>query len=642
MTDTQASITLNAYDRTQAAFRSAMSSMEKFRKSAFNLKTALAGALSGVAIGAGIKSILDYADKTAKLADTIKITTKELQQYRFAGEQSRLTNEELDKGLLKLSKSLGELRLGQGSLNTFLKTADPAFLNTLKNTNDFSTALNLVLQRIGALKSPTEQAALANAAFGKSFSGFIRLTVDGGKELEKLKKQALDLGIVLSDSFLRSAEQTGDKLNIVMKILRATWAHVVEGMIPGLSKMADNFAKNSAAVISFGKAVGEIINTLSEFIVKLGEFAQKSADFADRVAIEMFARAGNAKLSNKTIEISIKKLNQLFEEQREHLEKASNAWTSWGKSLHLSRVARATEDIARLTKQVQIFHIALSQSEILSAGKAGITKTGEKSNNYKGSLDRKDEEKAKKDQLVKRINDLEMTLLSEEEKQYVHLSKMKEMADEALEKKVISKERYNQIIIDMEERTAEKVADINLKAAQKQYRLQKSAEDAYKNLKKETLNTAVQFLQTLGQKSKSAAIAAIALNKAIAIAQAIQNTAAAATKTLMAYGGTPAGYAAAAGVKVWGAAQIALIAATGLAEINGLNKKDGGGSGFGSSSPGASISSQQEQPRQSSAGRRVDINLGDDRDLISKSSVRKLIELINKEIKDGATIITAR
>ena len=652
MSNTTASITLSAHDRTQAAFRSAMAGLEKLKKSAFSLKTALAGVLAGAGIAAGIKSILDYSDKTAKLADTLKISTKELQQYRFAGEQSRLTNEELDKGLTRLSKSLGELRIGQGALNQFLKTADPDFLKTLKNSKDFSESLDLILKRIGALKNPTEQAALANAAFGRSYQGFIRLTAEGGKVLADLKQQALDYGIVLDDKFLRKSEAVGDKLNVVMKILRVAWAHVVDGMIPALEKLADYFAKNSEQVRDFGRAIGDAIVLIVEGVAAVKKLADKIAEGYQNMQQWLQLNVGdNWNLDRfRATQFDIDRLSEGLNKLKKDYENIERKTTAWGSAAYYvnkqtgeiikpnvvdainSKIIVTEKYIEKLNGELALKRqLALIDSQ---NKKDQEIKEGPK---FKDSLNRKDDDKQKNDALKKKINDLELQYLSEEEKQYVHLSKMQSMLDEALQKNLITRERYNQIREDMEERTAEKVAEINMKAAEKQYKHGLQAEKAYRNMKLQTVNMAAQLLQTLGQKSKAAAIAAIVLNKAVAIAQTIQNTAAAVMKS---YTLDPTGVLAAK-IAFVGKLQLGIIAATGLAEISNAGKDKGGGGSIGS--PGQSVAQSSDSgQRPSSAGRRVEINLGDDRDLISKSAVRKLIDRINEEIKDGASIFSSR
>src|SRR6185436_15209579 len=100
----------------------------------------------------------------------------------------------------------------------------------------------------------------------------------------------------------------------------------------------------------------------------------------------------------------------------------------------------------------------------------------------------------------------------------------------------------------------------------------------------------VELLSTVGGKSKAAAVAAIALNKALMIAQTIQNTSAAAMRALAELGPI-AGPPVAAGIEAWGAVQIGLIAATGLVQggaalSSGSAPEISSGGGAGSSPSG--------------------------------------------------------
>ena len=102
--------------------------------------------------------------------------------------------------------------------------------------------------------------------------------------------------------------------------------------------------------------------------------------------------------------------------------------------------------------------------------------------------------------------------------------------------------------------------------------------DAKLKLEQGALNAGLGLLQAFAGRSKAAAIAAIAINKGLAIARAIQNTAVAVTmaNTLP----PPANIAAIAHAKLLGASQIALIAATGFVEAGNVGSR---GASLGSS-----------------------------------------------------------
>lgn len=102
-----------------------------------------------------------------------------------------------------------------------------------------------------------------------------------------------------------------------------------------------------------------------------------------------------------------------------------------------------------------------------------------------------------------------------------------------------------------------------------------AGQEAEQRMRLQTANLALGLLNTLGVKSKAAAIAAVLLNRGLAISQAIQNTAVAVTKALTV---DPTG-ALAARVATLGKIQIGIIAATGALEVANIAGGNAGGIG---------------------------------------------------------------
>ncbi|MEO1575769.1 MAG: hypothetical protein AAFU65_12525, partial [Pseudomonadota bacterium] len=142
----------------------------------------------------------------------------------------------------------------------------------------------------------------------------------------------------------------------------------------------------------------------------------------------------------------------------------------------------------------------------------------------------------------------------------------------------------------------------------------------------------LQLLSFFASRSKKAAIAEVAVNKALSIAQAIQNTGVAVTKALAA---DPTG-ALAARVKALGALQVASIAATGLGQISSLSS--GGTIGTPGTPANPLVTTTTEtQGTVELAERRfqIDITGADDDDLIGVGTVRRLIAGVVDEINRG-------
>ncbi len=155
-----------------------------------------------------------------------------------------------------------------------------------------------------------------------------------------------------------------------------------------------------------------------------------------------------------------------------------------------------------------------------------------------------------------------------------------------------------------------------------------AALQALKEQGRDTWSSLATFLQQFAGKSKAAAVAVIAINKGLAIAQAIQNTAVAYTKALTI---DPTGVLAAR-TALLGKVQVGIIAATGLAEAMSAGGGSGGSGGGGGGSSSVSAAAAQAAP----SNYYFDIQ----GDTFSRASVEStLAAALQSEVDRGARLI---
>ena len=163
-------------------------------------------------------------------------------------------------------------------------------------------------------------------------------------------------------------------------------------------------------------------------------------------------------------------------------------------------------------------------------------------------------------------------------------------------------------------------------------------EERIYDLKAGAIDAAGDLLSLLAVKSRTAAIALIAINKAAAISQIIQATALAAAKGIAIFGPTPAGFAAAAAAKAFGALQIGLVAATGALQIGSLS----GDSGRGGASGGARSVTPGDDDRPVAAGASpltaTNIYISG---YIGEAQVRQMVEALERKFAQDVVIISA-
>ena len=230
------------------------------------------------AIGNGVKKIAkyfvdatkgaaDFADEILTLSSQTHLSTDALQEYKYmaslidvelstvTGAQAKLTKSMASGS--KAFKKLGvNVRDGKGNL----RSANDVF-------DDAITAL-------GGVANETERDALAMEIFGKSARELNPLIDVGGKQLQKYRKEAHDVGYVLKgDTLVAMGEvQNGfDRIGLAASSLKnrvgVTLGKSVLPYLNGFVSAVQDLLK-TGDFTAFGKRIGKMLKTLVTEISK--------------------------------------------------------------------------------------------------------------------------------------------------------------------------------------------------------------------------------------------------------------------------------------------------------------------------------------------------------------------------------------
>ena len=240
----------------------------------------LGGVVAGVAAAGGlallVKRSIDAADAIAKTADAIGISTDALQELRFAADLSGVSVESLDKALKFATKAIGELRTRTSSeLTTALKDFDAQLLSNIRNAGSVEEAIELVFRRMGEMEDATKKAALSKSVFGRAGMVMVNIARGEAGALEEMRQQARDLGIVLDEDLLRSAENTKDQLTVLGTVLSANLNKAVLEHADAIGDLAERFTEALPDLISwvstFGQWIGLIEQSKTERLAEIRE-----------------------------------------------------------------------------------------------------------------------------------------------------------------------------------------------------------------------------------------------------------------------------------------------------------------------------------------------------------------------------------
>jgi hypothetical protein len=231
-------------------------------------KAGLAGVISGLSVGLlirGAKAGLDYAASLGEVSQQLGVTTRDLQVFRYAAGQVGVSQEQLEKGLQKLTITMGQLAAGAKAPRAALEGVRKGLADQIMTAKDGGDAFRILADALEPVTSRAQRAAVEIAVMGRSGAQLDNLLSGGSKALNQLALAAEELGIVLSAEQIAKADETADKLEAVKTVLSAQIAGVV--------------ADNAQAIIG-------LADSLAYLVSQAAQAAQKMAAFYRAVAID--------------------------------------------------------------------------------------------------------------------------------------------------------------------------------------------------------------------------------------------------------------------------------------------------------------------------------------------------------------------
>lgn len=202
---------------------------------------AFGGFLASFSVGTitnAISQSLEFAGSLGEVAQSLGVSTKFLQEFRFAATQNGATLEQADTALGKFSITLGKaFNKGQSAAIESLGLS----LKELKAQSD-SERFASVADAIAKIKDPAQQAAAAVAIFGKGALAILPTLQQGAAGFRLSAKEARDFGLVLSDKQINDADKTADKIAKLKSALGIKIASVVSENAGAIGKLADAIA----------------------------------------------------------------------------------------------------------------------------------------------------------------------------------------------------------------------------------------------------------------------------------------------------------------------------------------------------------------------------------------------------------------
>lgn len=205
------------------------------------------GAIAGGAalLGVANKSA-ETADRVDKLSQKILMSRKGFQEWDHIMNQSGVSIESMQGGMKKLNKMLTDASSGSKSAVGVFRELGVS-LDELKNMSP-EQAFEKAVKALQAMPEGAKKAQLANELFGRSGSELAPILNATSEDIEQLRKDAHDLGLVMSDDAVDAGVLFGDTMADVKDALNMAFVDIGTEVMPLLQKFAGWLKENMPAI----------------------------------------------------------------------------------------------------------------------------------------------------------------------------------------------------------------------------------------------------------------------------------------------------------------------------------------------------------------------------------------------------------
>lgn len=317
-----------------------------------------------VAIGSLVKQSIEAADVQSKLAQSLGMTTEEISRLSYVADLAGVSQEELAASVSKLARKAVDAAAGGKQAGEVFNAMGLSVKDANGAVKSSSDLLGDIADKFATYKDGAEKTALAQEIFGKSGARLIPFLNQGREGLAALSKEADILGITLTDSAGKSAEQFNDNLTRLQKAKEGLGRQIAEKLVPTLENLTNNMFESARATGSFeqaatvaatgvklllsaGALIIGVFKTLGEYIGGVG--AALVALFSGRFkeAFDIASMVGKDFVSNMKGTASV--VSGIWDTEANKIN--SNAPRTGGKIA--APIVTAAEKAAKASKQIR-------------------------------------------------------------------------------------------------------------------------------------------------------------------------------------------------------------------------------------------------------------------------------------------------
>jgi len=232
MANKDVKIQIKAVNKTKKAFMAVTAGLKSISRAAFSMKSAIGLAAGAVGLGYLVKKSMDATDSMAKVSRSIGISVTELQRLRHAASIGGLEAKSLDKAMQKLAINISDVASGTGIAKEAFDRYGISSKNIDGSTRSVTDVLGQAATALETMTNETDRASFVYDLFGARGAKVINMLKDGKDAMEAMKKEADELGLVMSLELIEGVENANDSIARLSDYLGNVFHRVVASIAP--------------------------------------------------------------------------------------------------------------------------------------------------------------------------------------------------------------------------------------------------------------------------------------------------------------------------------------------------------------------------------------------------------------------------
>jgi phage-related minor tail protein len=248
------SLTAETAQFTAALSKASYTAERNFKQISSFAKTAAGSlaALYGASSAAGfIKTQIDLADATGKMAQKVGLSVEELSKLQYAAKLADVDAGQLQGGLVRLSKGMIEAANNTGTARNAFAAMGISIKNTDGTLKSSGQVLDEVANKFAGYEDSATKTALAVQLFGRAGADLIPLLNAGSAGIKEAGDELERFGAVISTNAAKNAELFNDNITRLTTVGSALGQSIANDILPYLNRLTSEFLVARANGLGF-------------------------------------------------------------------------------------------------------------------------------------------------------------------------------------------------------------------------------------------------------------------------------------------------------------------------------------------------------------------------------------------------------